>query len=125
MPATGLNKYNRVLVQYDKQVVGVRRGGATTYDSLQVLKTIRQLIKASQQQVMDTLSTTVDKKIAVNENTGSPLSVAKPAPVLNSSKPAIHASKVPPVAVPVSRSTSIKKPVSSSIKPKAIMPKRE
>ena len=52
----GMDKYQRIDVSYDGQVVGTKRGaGQNRYDSLQGLENIRQLIRAAQQLQPDTL----------------------------------------------------------------------
>ena len=111
VPKTGIDKYARILVQYDKQIVAVRKGGIAKYDSLQVLKNIRAMIRASQQEQLDTLSTTVDKNMRSSAKADSPLAVLKPAPVLTNPRPASTSNKKPSV------STS-----TSALKPKAVMP---
>jgi cell division protein FtsQ len=52
----GMDKYERVDVSYDGQVVGTRRGsGQNRVDSLQGLNNIRQMIRQAQQLQPDTL----------------------------------------------------------------------
>jgi cell division protein FtsQ len=52
----GMDKYERIDVSYDNQVVGTRKGsGQSRYDSLQGLENIRQLIRSAQQLQPDTL----------------------------------------------------------------------
>lgn len=52
----GMDKYERIDVSYDGQVVGTRKGsGQNRYDSLQGLENIRQLIRSAQQLQPDTL----------------------------------------------------------------------
>jgi cell division protein FtsQ len=52
----GMDKYERIDVSYDGQVVGTRKGsGQSRYDSLQGLENIRQLIRSAQQLQPDTL----------------------------------------------------------------------
>ena len=52
----GLDKYRRIDVSYDGQIVGTRYGsGESRYDSLQGLDNIRQLIRSAQQLQPDTL----------------------------------------------------------------------
>jgi cell division protein FtsQ len=52
---TGFDKYARIDVQYNGQVIGTRRGGGETQpDSLQGMRNIRQLIRTAQQLQPDT-----------------------------------------------------------------------
>lgn len=52
----GMDKYERIDVSYEGQVVGTRKGaGQSRYDSLQGLENIRQLIRSAQQLQPDTL----------------------------------------------------------------------
>ncbi|MBC7902980.1 MAG: hypothetical protein H7Y27_06140 [Gemmatimonadaceae bacterium] len=51
----GLEKYSVVNVQYDKQVIGTRRGTYGKIDSLQTLKNIQKLIEASHKLPVDTI----------------------------------------------------------------------
>jgi cell division protein FtsQ len=53
---TGFDKYARIDVQYDGQVVGTRKGSGETHtDSLQGMRNIRQLIRTAQQLQPDTI----------------------------------------------------------------------
>lgn len=53
----GMDKYERIDVSYEGQVVGTRRGGGQSrVDSLQGLNNIRQLVRQAQQLQPDTLS---------------------------------------------------------------------
>ncbi len=58
---TGLDKYERINVQYDQQVIGVKKARyVTKADSLQAVKNIRALIESAQdmqQAVADSIST--------------------------------------------------------------------
>src|SRR5450432_1439680 len=52
---TGFDKYSRIDIQYNGQVVGTKRGSEETQtDSLQGMRNIRQLIRAAQQLQPDT-----------------------------------------------------------------------
>jgi len=52
----GMDKYQRIDVSYEGQVVGTRKGaGQSRYDSLQGLENIRQLIRSAQQLQPDTV----------------------------------------------------------------------
>jgi cell division protein FtsQ len=52
---TGFDKYSRIDVQYEGQVIGTRRGsGETQTDSIQGMRNIRQLIRTAQQLPSDT-----------------------------------------------------------------------
>ena len=67
---SGFDKYSRIDVQYDGQVVGTRRGaGLSKNDSLQAIRNIQQLIKTSQQLQGDTVSQRVFKPLEHNTMT--------------------------------------------------------
>ncbi len=54
---TGFDKYSKIDVQYDGQVIGTKKGGMISrFDSLQAIKNIRQLINSAQQLQADTVS---------------------------------------------------------------------
>jgi cell division protein FtsQ len=58
LPKVGLNKYESVNVQYEKQVIGMRRGADNRIDSLQALRNIQQMLLAARQMRSDSASTT-------------------------------------------------------------------
>lgn len=58
LPKVGLNKYESVNVQYEKQVIGMRRGADNRIDSLQALRNIQQMLLAARQMRSDSSSTT-------------------------------------------------------------------
>jgi len=52
----GMDKYERIDVSYEGQVIGTRKGSEQSrYDSLQGLENIRQLVRSAQQMQPDTL----------------------------------------------------------------------
>ena len=53
---TGFDKYSRIDIQYEGQVIGTKRGsGLSRYDSIQAIKSIQLLIRTSQQMQADTV----------------------------------------------------------------------
>ena len=124
---TGFNKYTRILVQYNNQIVGVKKGRVTKFDSLQVLKNIQKLIQTSQKMQIDSLFTSVDKKNISNEKGATPLAVlekqdnAKPAEQNIPNNPSLMQRPTPsydPLKKPV-----VKDPPKEKSKPKAVMKK--
>jgi cell division protein FtsQ len=51
---TGFDKYSRIDVRYDRQVVGTKRGSVTKVDSVQAIRNIEKLIMAGIAPVTDT-----------------------------------------------------------------------
>jgi len=124
---TGFNKYTRILVQYNNQIVGVKKGRVTKFDSLQVLKNIQKLIQTSQKMQIDSLFTSVDKKNISNEKGATPLAVlekqnnAKPVEQNIPNNPSLMQRPTPsydPLKKPV-----VKNPPKEKSKPKAVMKK--
>lgn len=112
---TGMNIYDRINVQYERQVIGVRRGAATSkFDSLQAAKKIEMLIVAAQAPPPaaqpDTTQQRDTEKPPINTQT-----------VPKRTRPLVK--KVQPVK---SRSyeTSANPVKEPTDKPKAVMPKR-
>jgi cell division protein FtsQ len=52
---TGIDKYSRLNVQYENQVVGTRRGEVARYDSIEALKNIQKMIEEATRIAEDTL----------------------------------------------------------------------
>ena len=126
---TGLNKYTRVLVQYNNQIVGVKKGYTTKFDSLQVLKNIQKLIQASQKMQTDTLFTSVDKKNVTYEKGATPLAVLENQNDVKPSQPNIPVSSPSSMQRPTPSYDPLKKPVvknppKEKTKPKAVMKKK-
>jgi cell division protein FtsQ len=63
---TGFDKYSIINIQYERQVIGTKKGTTGRIDSLQALKNIQKLIEASHKVPADTVSTMVDNNIVVN-----------------------------------------------------------
>lgn len=51
----GFDKYSRIDVRYDKQVVGTKRGSVTKVDSVQAMKNIEKMIAAALKPIEDTI----------------------------------------------------------------------
>jgi cell division protein FtsQ len=123
---TGFDKYSIVNVQYDKQVIGTKKGTAGRIDSLQALKNIRKLIEASHQLTVDTVSTMVDNNIVVNQAPEPSLTLLREQPqhaVINNSSSAVPTSAGPSSMKsqpPFPLKQTAKKPAARE-KPKAVM----
>ena len=124
---TGFNKYAKILLQYNNQIVGVKKGTVTKFDSLQVLKNIQRLIETSQKMQTDTVFTSVDKKNMPYEKGATPLAAfenqneAEPAQQNSSNNPSSVQRPTPsydPLKKPIAKNPPKEKP-----KPKAVMKK--
>lgn len=74
LSVVGFEKYSIINVQYEKQIVGTKRGSVTKVDSLLALKRIRWLIEESKHLPSDTSQfTLVDKKIGLSARQDSSL----------------------------------------------------
>ncbi len=72
---TGFDKYARIDIQYNGQVIGTRKGGEETQsDSLQGMRNIRQLIRTAQQLQPDTVRQQNIKPLERNQQTEQTLS---------------------------------------------------
>lgn len=133
---TGMDKYERVNVQYERQVIGVKKGGyVSRADSLQAVRNIQQLATLSQSVLTDSINSQQLRAESLNSVNSSP--AKSPA----TEKPTI------PVTTTVPKRTNNPPPQSSSMKsqsygnsskptkkttipkptvkqPKAVMPKR-
>lgn len=70
VPATGFEKYSRVSVQYDEQIVATRRGGPVSKaDSIQALKNVLEIIRAARKMETDTNSVRDAKPLERNQLT--------------------------------------------------------
>jgi len=126
---TGFNKYTRILVQYNNQIVGVKKGYVTKFDSLQVLKNIQKLIQASQKLQTDTVFTFVDKKNVQYEKGATPLAVLEKQDEAKPSQPNIPITSPSSMQRPTPSYDPLKKPVvknppKEKTKPKAVMKKK-
>lgn len=54
----GFDKYNRLNIQYEKQVIGTRKVAMTRIDSVQALKNIQKMIEESKRIMEDSLMVT-------------------------------------------------------------------
>ena len=114
-----MNKYARVNVQYEKQVIGIRKGLAVSKaDSIRASKNIEQLILDAQllqeQALRDTIQT-------VSKTTSDTTSA--PAPLKNSNPASENLKAVtPPKNQPRKHPTYGTKDVQKR-KPKSVMPK--
>lgn len=61
---TGFDKYSCINLQYDKQVVGTKKGIITKIDSVQALKNIQEMIRETMKAADDSLFTSVEKNIS-------------------------------------------------------------
>ena len=118
----------RILVQYNNQIVGVKKGYVTKFDSLQVLKNIQKLIQASQKMQTDTLFTSVDKKNVQYEKGATPLAVLEKQDEAKPSQPNIPITSPSSMQRPTPSYDPLKKPVvknppKENSKPKAVMKK--
>jgi cell division protein FtsQ len=117
----GLDTYSVINVQFDNQVVATRKGVAGKIDSLQAVKNIQQLIAASKQLAVDTLSTTVDNNIAANAAPSPTLSILKDYRANAAAKDSLN--KVPASAHPTSLKNRAILPSVNTKQPKAVMKK--
>ena len=133
LAGAGFDKYSRINVQYEKQVIGTRRGFAGKIDSVQAVKNIQKMIEESKKIATDSVFTLVDKNLPMLKKADSTLAV-KATPVTRDSgsvtkKPPQHP---PLISNPVKKYPSqhpLKKPETNPSnfhdkpKPKAVMPK--
>jgi cell division protein FtsQ len=131
LPKAGLAKYSALDVQFDGQVVAVKKGPTNMIDSIQLQKNIEELMKKKEaEQEPDAIMETVAPKTeAVTVNTrdtvvketpkGKPVSVK---PTTTSAKPNPTPAKITvQKSNPTKPSTEQKKP-NVQAKPKAVMP---
>ena len=135
---TGFDRYNRINVQFERQIIGTRRAFAGNIDSVQAIENIAQLIEESKRIITDSVLTLVDKYPASLKKADSTLPVnAMPAKVTKDSVitrqrhtvPAKDSSekelrkKKDPAKLPVRKSETNPSNVDEKPKPKAVMPK--
>lgn len=146
LPKAGLAKYSALDVQYEGQVIGVRRGPVSSVDSIQLQKNIQELLekKMAEQEPDEPTPAVVEPTVQASGDVEEPGneprdSVANPVSIEN---PGVQASNQPvknsiPAKTTVPKSTPKKttqpvKPAKKSVtvrtppasKPKALMPKR-
>jgi len=118
---SGFDRYSRINVQYDKQVVGTRRGFVGKIDSVQAMKNIQKMIEESKKIATDSVFTFVDKNVSMLKKADSTLSV-NTAPIKHDSS--AEASKQAPAPSPENHPAKTYPPVDpvKKPKPKAVMP---
>jgi cell division protein FtsQ len=119
----GMDKYSVVNVQYERQVVATKKAFTGKIDSLQALKNIRQLIEAAQQQLSDTLSTTVDNNIVANAAPSPTLTILKDSRGNTAVKDSLNKVPSSPISNPASLKSRAVLPTVKNRQPKAVMKK--
>lgn len=123
---TGLDKYNRIDVRFDKQVVASRNGSSAKMDSLQTITIIQKMIADATKLPADSLFTSVEKNNAVINKADTTLLVLKDS--INE-QPRQQRSNNPLKNPATTITNPLQKqqthPSNSYVKPKAVMPKRE
>ena len=115
LPKAGLAKYSALDVQFDGQVVGVKRGPTSEVDSLQLQKNIEELMKKKDaEQEPDDITEAVTPKADPLSASASD-SVAKETPVENTVS--VKTTLNPAIANPAPKKTIVKK--SNPVKPTA------
>jgi cell division protein FtsQ len=134
---TGMDRYERINVQYERQVIGVKKGGPLSkVDSLKAARNIQQLINLSQTVLTDS----INRQQVTRAETLSSVNNA-PAKKPDTEKPPIPVTAVPdrtnnsvrkssPVKSQSYETSSkpVKKPVATkppAKQPKAVMPKKK
>jgi len=128
LPKAGLAKYNTLDVQFEGQVVAVRKGPTSTIDSIQLQKNIEELMKKKQsEQEPDDITETVAPK------TGTPLLGVKDSVIIEVPNEQTVSAKTTPNSTPkkttVQKSIPVKQPAKQpkkkiEQKPKAVMPSK-
>ncbi|HET7899531.1 MAG TPA: hypothetical protein VFL47_17710 [Flavisolibacter sp.] len=149
LPKAGFAKYSALDVQFDGQVVAVRRGPVSAVDSVQLQKNIQELLekKLAEQEPQETAPAVVEPSVQTSGDIEEPITNTKDSVVktaATSEKPAVQEKPMP---VPAKRSTAaqavvpkstpkkstqqskpVRKPAAAKrtavSKPKAVMPKR-
>lgn len=104
---TGFDKYSTISVQYEKQVIGTRKGFVAKIDSVQAIKNIQQLIEESKKAGSDTLFTSVEKNLPQIEMPDSTLSILSETALPVSDSISITNTSKSKSSPPVKKSTSI------------------
>jgi cell division protein FtsQ len=142
---TGMDVYERVNVQYDRQVIGVRKGGyVSRTDSVQAARSVQSLIASAQTALIDSANSQDQRRSqevlsSVNNSPAKPTITEKPPiPVTtvlkrtNDSNRKNSPTKDPSYETPTksvkkkpaSKPTSSKPPPAKKPQPKAVMPKK-
>ncbi len=69
----GLDKYSRVSVQYDRQVIGTKKGTVTKVDSVQALKNIQKMIEEARMISDDSVYVPAESKPMLAKDSIAPL----------------------------------------------------
>jgi hypothetical protein len=120
-----MDKYERVNVQYEKQVIGVKKGGSVSRaDSLQAVRNIQQLAVLSQTVLTDSTNRQQVVSVATLNSVNS-----SPAKSPATEKPSIPVKPAVPKRTsnaarqnPSPKKTTVTKPPVKQ--PKAVMPKK-
>jgi cell division protein FtsQ len=130
LSVTGLDKYSRISVQYDKQVVGTKKGLVAKIDSLQALKNIQSMIEEAKKISEDSLYVTATDNIQLKLPAVSQLTVIKADSGNEMRKKTLKSNNANLKAVEVPRKSIVKpakaiepKPADQKQKPKAVMNK--
>jgi cell division protein FtsQ len=128
---TGFNKYGAVDVQFEGQVIGIRKGTVSTVDSLQLQQNIAELLKKStlQNVTTDMLpdAAAASRTDTVTSNIPKPVQPAA-APVKTSTSPVVRTNPTPvkPKRAAVQQNTAPPKKTPARItsrQPRAVMPR--
>jgi cell division protein FtsQ len=133
VPKVGFDKYSKISVQFDKQVIGTHKGTLTKIDSLQAIKNIQKLIEDAKNVTNDSLFTSVDKNLMILKKAESTLSIKIETNTKESDSELNKLYNVPPSLYPMKKTGSLpnavkKRAISAtenkeSKKPKAVMPR--
>lgn len=141
---TGMDVYERLNVQYDRQVIGVKKGGyVAKIDSMQAARSVQALIASAQKAMSDSASKqdvlhSQEKLSSVNNSPAkSPVTTEKPTiPVSTALKRTSNSRKNSPVKGPsyetskpvkkasVPKASGAKPAPAKKPQPKAVMPKK-
>lgn len=134
---TGMDVYERLNVQYDRQVIGIKKGSyVSRVDSAQAARSIQGLITSAQRAMSDSAgrqATNVQGSLSSVNNSPARASTTEKPPiptVSNVTKRTSNSPKTPPVKGRSYETSSkpVKKPNtqkgSAKPQPKAVMPKR-
>jgi cell division protein FtsQ len=147
---TGIDKYSRLNVQYQNQVIGTRKGEVARYDSIQALKNIQKMIQEATRIAEDTLYAPVVSAVRENKKPteaaapeikkpAAPVAVRRevkkaPANVKKQTKAAVRKKPAPPVkrtaqaktaqAKTATKKTNKKELTMKKNQPKAVMTKK-
>ncbi len=136
---TGINTYSRISVQYNRQVIGTKKGMVTKIDSVQALKNIQRMIEEAKKNSEDSVYAPLEKSMTTVTTTDSMIMDLKiDADDEVSKKPLTYKNNIlKPVLIkikPIRKTTteqagskqvnkSASKPMEIKTKPKAVMGK--